>query len=42
MSQTEKIYQTTLDIITVSKKEGIPTYMAANRMAEERIEKNRK
>ncbi|MBL4624234.1 MAG: Glu/Leu/Phe/Val dehydrogenase [Flavobacteriales bacterium] len=42
MSQTEKIYQTTLDIIKMSKAEGIPTYMAANRIAEERIEKNRK
>ena len=42
MSQTEKIYQTTLDIIAMSKNEGIPTYMAANRMAEDRIEKNRK
>jgi leucine dehydrogenase len=42
MSQTEKIYQTTLDIIKMSKNEGIPTYMAANRIAEERIEKNRR
>ena len=42
MSKTEKIYQTTLDIIKMSNNEGIPTYMAANRLAEERIEQNRK
>ncbi|MDA9563997.1 leucine dehydrogenase [Flavobacteriales bacterium] len=39
MSQTEKIYQTTLDIIKKSKQEDIPTYLAANRMAEDRISK---
>lgn len=38
-SQTENIYNTALDIFRKSAEEGIPTYLAANRMAEERIEK---
>ncbi|MFT6845896.1 MAG: leucine dehydrogenase [Flavobacteriales bacterium] len=37
MLQTENIYQTTLDIIKKSKQENIPTYLAANQMAEARI-----
>ena len=37
MSMAENIYHTTLAIITKSREEGIPTYLAANRMAEERI-----
>jgi leucine dehydrogenase len=37
MQQTEHIYEVTLDIIKLSKDENIPTYMAANRIAEKRI-----
>lgn len=37
MSMAENIYNTTIEIITKSREEGIPTYLAANRMAEERI-----
>ena len=38
MSMTKDIYNTTLNIIEKAEKENIPTYLAANRMAEERIE----
>ncbi len=38
MELTENIYNTTLNIFNKAEKEGIPTYLAANRMAEERIE----
>ena len=31
------IYQTTIDILTSSRNENIPTYLAANRLAEKRI-----
>jgi len=37
LGQAEKIYGVTLDIIAKSKQEHIPTYLAANKMAEERI-----
>lgn len=37
MNMAENIYQTTIDIIEKSERENIPTYLAANRMAEERI-----
>jgi leucine dehydrogenase len=37
MSQAENIYQTTERIIRLSGEENIPTYLAANRLAEERI-----
>lgn len=37
MAHAEKIYQTTLNIFKVSKEQNIPTYMAANRIAEKRI-----
>jgi leucine dehydrogenase len=37
MKHTEKIYETTLSIFQVSKNQGIPTYLAANRIAEDRI-----
>eukprot|EP00746_Dinoflagellata_sp_MGD_P042629 gnl/MRDRNA2_/MRDRNA2_203312_c0_seq1.p1 gnl/MRDRNA2_/MRDRNA2_203312_c0~~gnl/MRDRNA2_/MRDRNA2_203312_c0_seq1.p1 ORF type:complete len:359 (-),score=14.55 gnl/MRDRNA2_/MRDRNA2_203312_c0_seq1:89-1165(-) len=42
MANTEKIYQTTLDIIKMSKEQNIPTYQAANKLAEDRIAQNRK
>jgi leucine dehydrogenase len=38
MVGTENIYRTTLDIIKKANEEQIPTYLAANRMAEARIE----
>lgn len=37
--QTENIFNTALDIFKKSAAEKIPTYLAANRMAEERINK---
>ncbi|MFT4679068.1 MAG: leucine dehydrogenase [Flavobacteriales bacterium] len=37
MSQTEAIYDTTLRIFAKSAHDGIPTYLAANQLAEERI-----
>ncbi len=37
LGQTEAIYDTTLRILKTSKDEGIPTYLAANQAAEERI-----
>ncbi len=37
MDGVERIYQTTQDILNKSRAEGIPTYLAANRMAEDRI-----
>lgn len=37
MAQTEDIYNTTLDIIKLSKEQNIPTYLAANQLAEARI-----
>ncbi|HTA63335.1 MAG TPA: Glu/Leu/Phe/Val dehydrogenase [Bacteroidia bacterium] len=38
MAHAEKIYDTTWNIIQTAKTEKIPTYMAANRIAEQRIE----
>lgn len=35
--KTRKIYDTTLDILNLSQDKGIPTYQAANEMAEARI-----
>ena len=37
LAHAEKIYDTTLNIFKVSKEQNIPTYMAANRIAEKRI-----
>ncbi|MDP1744526.1 MAG: Glu/Leu/Phe/Val dehydrogenase dimerization domain-containing protein [Bacteroidota bacterium] len=37
LAHAEKIYQTTLNIFKVAKEQNIPTYMAANRLAEKRI-----
>ncbi len=37
MQQTEKIFDYTLDIMNKAAVENIPTYLAANRMAEKRI-----
>jgi leucine dehydrogenase len=38
LAQAENIYNTTASIFAMSKKENIPTFMAANRTAEARIE----
>jgi leucine dehydrogenase len=38
MAHAEKIYETTFNLFQLAKREGIPTYMAANRLAEQRIE----
>ncbi len=37
LGHAEKIYDTTWNVIQVAKNENIPTYMAANRIAEKRI-----
>jgi len=37
MGQAEKIYSTTLDILRISKKDNIPTILAAKGIAEKRI-----
>jgi leucine dehydrogenase len=37
MSRAEKIYDTTLEIFKLSKEKNIPTYQAANMLAEQRI-----
>lgn len=37
MAHAEKIYDTTFNLFQLAKKEGIPTYMAANRLGEARI-----
>jgi len=38
MAHAEKIYDTTSAIFQMAKKDGIPTYMAANQLGEQRIE----
>ena len=38
MAQTENIYNTTLNIFKISADQNIPTYVAANKLAEKRIE----
>ncbi len=38
LEKTEHIYEVTLEILKKSKEENIPTYVAANRLAEKRIE----
>ncbi len=37
LAHAEKIYDTTLNIFKISKEQNIPTYVAANRLAEKRI-----
>jgi leucine dehydrogenase len=36
-AETEKIYQRTLEIFARAKRNNIPTYKAANEIAEERL-----
>lgn len=38
MAKTKNIYNVVMSIFNLSEEEGIPTYKAANRLAEERIE----
>lgn len=38
MSHAEKIYNTTLEIFRIAKEENVPTYLAANKLAEKRID----
>ena len=38
IEKAQEIYDTTLNIISASKEQGIPSYKAANTMAEQRIE----
>ncbi|MFD1707046.1 Leu/Phe/Val dehydrogenase [Siminovitchia sediminis] len=42
LKKVETIYQNVEKVIQISKRDGIPTHAAADRMAEERIEKIRK
>ncbi|MBS4202962.1 Leu/Phe/Val dehydrogenase [Lederbergia citrea] len=42
LKRVESIYSNVAKVIEISKRDGIPTYVAADRMAEERIEKMRK
>ncbi|MGD6966963.1 Glu/Leu/Phe/Val dehydrogenase [Rossellomorea vietnamensis] len=42
MKKVEGIYNNVERVIEIAKRDGIPTYLAADRMAEERIERNRK
>src|SRR5699024_12318375 len=39
MKKVENIYNNLMRVFEISKEENIPTYLAADRMAEERIEK---
>lgn len=41
MKKVETIYNSIEKVIEISKRDGIPTYVAADRMAEERIERIR-
>lgn len=42
MKKVEKIYDSIEKVISISKEKGIPTYLAADRLAEERMEKLQK
>ncbi|WP_421379479.1 branched-chain amino acid dehydrogenase [Bacillus salacetis] len=42
MKKVEQIYNNVERVIEIAKRDNIPTYLAADRMAEERIERNRK
>ncbi|WNB93603.1 branched-chain amino acid dehydrogenase [Bacillus sp. NEB1478] len=41
MKKVETIYDNIASVIEISKRDNIPTYLAADRLAEERIERNR-
>lgn len=38
LAHAEKIYDTTWNLFQMAKKDGIPTYMAANKLGEQRLE----
>ena len=40
MSRAAGVYDNVKKVFEIAKRDGIPTYKAADRMAEERIEKN--
>ncbi|WP_456274104.1 branched-chain amino acid dehydrogenase [Bacillus sp. AK031] len=42
MKKVEQVYNNVERVLEIAKRDGIPTYLAADRMAEERIERNRK
>ena len=42
LKKVETIYDNIEKVIEISKRDGIPTYVAADRLAEERIEKLRR
>ena len=42
MEKVRRVFETTAAVIAIAKREGIPTYLAADRMAEERIDQVRK
>ncbi|MBY6035567.1 branched-chain amino acid dehydrogenase [Fictibacillus nanhaiensis] len=42
LKKVETIYDNIASVIEISKRDSIPTYLAANRLAEERIERMRK
>ncbi|RLL48129.1 Glu/Leu/Phe/Val dehydrogenase [Oceanobacillus piezotolerans] len=42
LKKVEMIYDSVMNVFEISKRDGIPTYLAADRMAEERIESVRK
>ncbi|MGM0846097.1 MAG: branched-chain amino acid dehydrogenase [Bacillota bacterium] len=42
MKKVEQVYNNVERVIEIAKRDKIPTYLAADRMAEERIERNRK
>jgi leucine dehydrogenase len=42
LKKVETIYDNIASVIEISKRDNIPTYLAADRLAEERIERMRK
>jgi glutamate dehydrogenase/leucine dehydrogenase len=42
MKTVETIYDNVMKVLEISNRDGIPTYLAADRMAEDRIEKARR
>ncbi len=42
LKKVEGIYDNIEKVVEISKRDGIPTYLAADRLAEERIEKLRR
>ena len=42
MKKVEQVYNNVERVIEIAKRDHVPTYVAADRMAEERIEKMRR